>query len=78
MGFSDSKRVTLSLWRASAMELLNALVRAHGALVWGYGRPDRHDASQRAHRHDPGAAGRPHGVTFYIANGNGVGGGWVR
>jgi hypothetical protein len=64
MTFPDSKRVSLSAWHASAIELLNAFVRAHGSLAWAYQPGDRDQVR---------ATDLAHQVTFYIAGGTGLG-----
>jgi hypothetical protein len=62
--FQDSRRLSLSLFRPTALELLNALVRAHGELYWSFEDAERTEIEQTGLRHR---------LTLHLPGGTGVG-----
>ena len=62
--FPDSRRVSVSAGRGSAMDLLNALVKVHGSLAWSL-EPAEGDEIR--------ATGLGHRLTLRVAGGTGLG-----
>jgi hypothetical protein len=62
--FPDNRHLSVSVLHGTALDLLNALVRAHGSLVWAYEPGDRDQVR---------ATGLRHCLTLYIAGGSGLG-----
>lgn len=62
--FPDSKRISVSALQPTALDLLNAVAKAHGLLVWAYEHADPNEAA---------GTGLHHRLTLYIAGGSGTG-----